>query len=478
MERTAAVYVRISQDREGSGLGTKRQEADARALAERLGWSVAAVYRDDDTSAYSGKPRPAYRAMLEAVASGAVNAIIAWHNDRLHRSPLELEEFIGLLDRHGVLVHTVQAGEMDLSTPSGRMVARQLGSVARYESEHKADRIRSKARELAKAGKLGGGGTRPFGYNKGRLTINEDEALLVKEAAVRLLAGEGVRTIMNDWTRRDVSTVKGRPWQASIFRKMMMSGRIAGWREHRGELVAEAVWPGIIGVEDLNRIRALLTNPARKTTAGGHVRKYTMTGLAACGLCGKKLIARAASGRVPSMVCASGPPSYGCGKIRIAAEPLTDYVLGLLLGAAASGDLERRLSALQAEAGGSTLTDVQKRLEAARGRLQELSDDYYRDHLITKEQFKQQNDRLRAEVKSLESQEQALLGTAEVDLPKSAEALRDAWDTRGIEWRLRVLRLFFSRIEVLPVSVRGRNTFDPTRVHEVWLDERTEATSV
>ena len=441
-------------------------------MAGSLGAKIVGRYSDNDRSATSGVRREDFERLLADLEAGLYDVVLAWHVDRLYRLDRDLARLISVLEFRDVPVHTVQAGLLDLSTPSGRMSAKVHAAVATYEVENKRKRQLAETRQRAKAGELSGGGTRPFGFNSDRLTINEEEAVLVKEAVARLLAGEGVRTIMGDWSRRGISTVTGRPWQASIFRKMMMSGRIAGWREHRGELVAEAVWPGIISVEDVKVVRERLSNPARKTTAGGHVRKYTLTGLAVCGLCGKKLVARAASGRVPSMVCASGPPAYGCGKIRIAAEPLTDYVLGLLLGAAASGDLERRLSALQAEAGGSTLTDVQKRLEAARGRLQELSDDYYRDHLITKEQFKQQNDRLRADVVSLESQEQALLGTSEVDLPKSAEALRDAWDTRGLEWRLRVLRLFFSRIEVLPVSVRGRNTFDPTRVHEVWSDEK------
>lgn len=47
--------------------------------------------------------------------------------------PAELEDYITVCERHGVLTHTVQAGLLDLSTPSGRLVARQLGAVARYE---------------------------------------------------------------------------------------------------------------------------------------------------------------------------------------------------------------------------------------------------------------------------------------------------------------------------------------------------------
>ena len=60
--RSAAIYVRISQDRGGAGLGVERQEHECRALAQRLGWTVVDVYCDNDLSAFSGRRRPALRA--------------------------------------------------------------------------------------------------------------------------------------------------------------------------------------------------------------------------------------------------------------------------------------------------------------------------------------------------------------------------------------------------------------------------------
>ena len=93
----AAIYCRISDDREGRGLGVARQEDDCRKLAERLGWQVAKLYRDNDISAFRGKPRPAYQVMLDDVKNGQVDGILCWHNDRLHRHQRELEDFIELV---------------------------------------------------------------------------------------------------------------------------------------------------------------------------------------------------------------------------------------------------------------------------------------------------------------------------------------------------------------------------------------------
>ena len=71
-----------------------RQEADCRKLAEDRGLTVTQVYVDNDLSAYSGEPRPGYKALLGSARDGLLDVLLAWHPDRLHRSPVELEEFI------------------------------------------------------------------------------------------------------------------------------------------------------------------------------------------------------------------------------------------------------------------------------------------------------------------------------------------------------------------------------------------------
>jgi DNA invertase Pin-like site-specific DNA recombinase len=97
--RKAAVYVRISRDREGAGLGVQRQEQDCRGLAERLGWHVIGVYCDNDVSASDRRrKRKDYLRLCDDLKAGRVDAILTWHMDRLHRQPAELEQFIDLLE--------------------------------------------------------------------------------------------------------------------------------------------------------------------------------------------------------------------------------------------------------------------------------------------------------------------------------------------------------------------------------------------
>lgn len=52
---------------------------------------IAEVYADNDVSAYSGKPRPAWQQLISDVQAGAIDAVVGWHVDRLTRSARELE---------------------------------------------------------------------------------------------------------------------------------------------------------------------------------------------------------------------------------------------------------------------------------------------------------------------------------------------------------------------------------------------------
>jgi DNA invertase Pin-like site-specific DNA recombinase len=99
MPRRVAIYVRISLDRGGEGLGVQRQREDCLALAVTLGWIVVEVYEDNDISASKNVPRPAFERLMRDLESGVIDALIVYDLDRLTRKPAELEKFMELADR-------------------------------------------------------------------------------------------------------------------------------------------------------------------------------------------------------------------------------------------------------------------------------------------------------------------------------------------------------------------------------------------
>ena len=156
----AGIYTRISWDPGGQRAGVERQRLDCEALCAERGWEIAQTFEDNDRSAYGGKKRPAYERLLTAVEERRLDAVVTWHNDRLNRSPRELEAFIDLVEHSGVRVAVVSGGDYDLTTPEGRFTARIVGAVARKESEDRSRRVRrapgaGRAGQASKPSRLG-----------------------------------------------------------------------------------------------------------------------------------------------------------------------------------------------------------------------------------------------------------------------------------------------------------------------------------
>jgi site-specific DNA recombinase len=295
MTARALIYTRISSDRTGAGLGVARQEQDCRELADRLGWHVVDVYSDNDISAYSGKVRPGYQAMLAEIEAGRADAVVVWHTDRLHRSPSELEHYAVVTDTKGVTTQTVKAGHLDLSTPSGRLVARQLGAVARYEVEQMSVRQRRKTLEKAQAGQWKGG-RRPFGYEADGVTVREVEAQALQSAARAVLAGESLRGIAKRWNEQLVTTTTGGRWDPTGVRRVLLRPRTAGLMEHRGEVIGEASWDAIVPPEQWQALRTVLTSPGRRSTTG-NARRWLGSGLYRCEVCRETVVGTTTNGR-------------------------------------------------------------------------------------------------------------------------------------------------------------------------------------
>lgn len=159
--RAAILLVRISDDREGEGLGVGRQEADGRRLADRIGWGIAEVIVENDTSAFRRRKirlpdgttalrvvRPDLRRALELLASGERDGLMAYDLDRYTRDPRDLEDLIDLVEQQRVPVTSV-TGSLRLDTDADVTMARVMVAVANKSSRDTSRRVSRKHVQLA-----------------------------------------------------------------------------------------------------------------------------------------------------------------------------------------------------------------------------------------------------------------------------------------------------------------------------------------
>src|SRR3954471_15844198 len=166
--------------------------------------------------------------------------------------------------------------------------------------------------QIAAEGRPHGGNRRPFGYEDDRITVRQDEAEVIRQMVSRYLAGESLRSLCMWLEDSGVRTTTGVEWHSPSLRGVLRSGRIAGLREHRGEVVGPAVWDAIITPAERDRVLARMAEQA--VTGRRSPRRYLLSGLLRCGRCGGKLFSSprgerraAATSASPARITAAAP---------------------------------------------------------------------------------------------------------------------------------------------------------------------------
>ena len=162
-----AVYVRVSKKNQD----TKSQVPDLKQWAAAQKRPVKWF-----TDKFSGKTmeRPAWTKLEADMRAGKVSSIVVWRLDRLGRTAKGLTALFSELQERKVGLVSMKEG-LDLATPAGRLMAHVLASVAQYETEVRAERIRA-GQEAARAlGKTWGGS------EKGRrLKVTDDQVKIIR----------------------------------------------------------------------------------------------------------------------------------------------------------------------------------------------------------------------------------------------------------------------------------------------------------
>jgi site-specific DNA recombinase len=287
---TAAVYVRISSDPKGERAGVERQRADCEKLARSLGYESVRVYEDNDKSAYSGKPRPAFERMLADAGAGRIDTLIVWAIDRLYRRLTDLERIVTDLDAAKVSVHAVKSGDLDLSTADGRLHARLLGSVAQHESEKKSERIAARAKQRATVERRMTAAQRPFGWKHtdDGLRPDETEAPALAAAYADILDGLS----LNATHKRLAARIDVGKMTATTLGTILRNCRNGGLVRYQGQIVGESAdGCQIVDRDTFERAAAILNDPSRRTSPGRPANTWLGGGLLTCGRCGSNMAA-------------------------------------------------------------------------------------------------------------------------------------------------------------------------------------------
>jgi DNA invertase Pin-like site-specific DNA recombinase len=143
-----ALYARVSTL---NGQNPEVQLAELREYSTRRGWTVAGEYVDEGVSG-AKESRPALNRLMADVHRRRFAVLLVWKIDRFGRSLRHLVNALADLDAAGVAFVSVH-DNIDLSTPSGRLMFQIIGSMAEFERALTQERVRAGLRLARSKGK-------------------------------------------------------------------------------------------------------------------------------------------------------------------------------------------------------------------------------------------------------------------------------------------------------------------------------------
>lgn len=171
-----AIYTRVSTKDQS----VERQSTELWAYAEKRGWEVVLEVEEHVSGAAKAEKRPQREKVLDLARKRKIDAILVLSLDRWGRSTKDLVDTVDELKKLGVLF--VAPGQVDMTTPAGRMMAGMLSLIAEFEVELIRERVMSGLANAKAKGRIGG---RPkCGYEKKKGTLKhkaEDGLILLQQ---------------------------------------------------------------------------------------------------------------------------------------------------------------------------------------------------------------------------------------------------------------------------------------------------------
>ena len=378
----AALYARVSSDRQDVDLSVAAQLRALRDHARKNGYIVAREYVDE---AESGRiaDRPEFRKMIDAASktNAPFQEILVWKFSRFTRKREHAVAFKSMLRRKGVRV--VSITEQADDTPTGKLLEGIIESVDEFYSENLAQEVTRGMREAASRGFWVASRT-PYGYNrvmvqdgaKKRPTLepDPDASQIVKRIFDMAEAGTGMLKIAQALNDDGIASPAGKLWSKNgihfILRNEVYTGTLVWGTNGKGKdepVRVEKAFPSIVSKTHFRRVNRLMRSRAPKVAHPRRVGStYLLSGLVKCKACNRALSGQdAKSGQFSYYVCQSimKRGKGACETPRLNARRFEELVVGKIRSNVLTDTNIRALVKVVDEQMDSVVAEQRKRLE-------------------------------------------------------------------------------------------------------------------
>lgn len=284
-----ALYVRVSTTSQlEEGYSIEEQKAKLESYCDIKDWHVYKVYTDGGFSG-STTERPALEQLIKDAQNKLFDTVLVYKLDRLSRSQKDTLYLIEDIFLKNNIEFVSLLENFDTSTPFGRAVIGLLSVFAQLEREQIKERMQLGKLGRAKAGKSMMWAKTSYGYSydkeTGSMTVNEYEALAVKEIFTSYLAGMSI-TKLRDKINDEYP--KQPAWSYRTIRGILANPVYCGLNQYKGQTF-QGTHKAIISLDDFEQTQRELAKRQQTAKELSNPRpfqaKYMLSGLAQCGYC-------------------------------------------------------------------------------------------------------------------------------------------------------------------------------------------------
>ena len=284
-----ALYVRVSTTSQlEEGYSIEEQKAKLESYCDIKDWHIYKVYTDGGFSG-STTERPALEQLIKDAQSKLFDTVLVYKLDRLSRSQKDTLYLIEDIFLKNNIEFVSLLENFDTSTPFGRAVIGLLSVFAQLEREQIKERMQLGKLGRAKSGKSMMWAKTSYGYNynkdTGTMTVNEYEALAVKEIYASYLAGMSI-TKLRDKINEEYP--KQPAWSYRTIRGILANPVYCGLNQYKGQTF-QGTHKAIISLDDFEQTQRELAKRQQTAKELSNPRpfqaKYMLSGLAQCGYC-------------------------------------------------------------------------------------------------------------------------------------------------------------------------------------------------
>jgi site-specific DNA recombinase len=290
------IYTRVStEEQAATGHSLAAQEAACRNMCMSRGLPIAQVFSDPGESA-KNLERPQVQKLMALVHEQKIGGIAVWRLDRLTRNLRDLLDLVDLFEKTGTAFASV-CENIATDTPAGRMMLSILGSVAQWERETIAERIRLGVRQRIQEGGWIGGPV-PAGCKviasdgkKKRLIVDPEVGPLVTPIWSMIAKGAVINDVAIYLTEKGIVAPRNMGWRPATVHSLLSQERLVGL------LVDRATFDACHEALEARSCPSRPVGGVRLACQGRSERVWPLANLARCAYCGSTLFGYSSKGR-------------------------------------------------------------------------------------------------------------------------------------------------------------------------------------